>query len=465
MGAALAAGFLLVPACQPNLPLLEQVQQSGELIVATQEGPTTYYQEMDRETGFEFELAKAYADFLGVKLKIRTYSDLGDLLSAVRRGEVHMAAAGLTVTPQRSRDFRFSSPYQQITQQLIYRSNQSSPKTVEDLAGKKLVVIANSSHSENLVRLQQQHPELTWEEKHNSSALALLNMVNDGQADYAVLDSNVFNTYRSVFPELRSSFELKDPEPLAWAFSGNADASLFTSAELFFNEVNESGALEELRIRFFGHREFDYVGARTFLAHLDSRLVKYEESFKTVAKELNMDWRLLAAIGYQESLWNPNAISPTGVRGLMMLTLRTAKEMGVTNRRDAEQSILGGAHYFNKLYKRLPESIAEPNRTWFALAAYNVGYGHLMDARRLAKQDGLDPNNWFDVREKLPLLLQREVYTQTRHGRARSGAQSVVYVRNIRRYYEALVWATERDYHRYTPTPQSVVAMRGSLVH
>ncbi|MBA53621.1 MAG: membrane-bound lytic murein transglycosylase MltF [Pseudomonadales bacterium] len=465
MGAALAAGFLLVPACQPNLPLLEQVQQAGELIVATQEGPTTYYQEMDRETGFEFELAQAYADFLGVKLKIRTYSDLGDLLSAVRRGEVHMAAAGLTVTPQRSREFRFSSPYQQITQQLIYRSNQSAPKTVDDLTGKKLVVIANSSHSENLSRLQQQHPELIWEEKHNSSALALLNMVNDGQADFAVVDSNVFNTYRSVFPELRNSFELKDPEPLAWAFSSNTDASLFTSAELFFNEANESGALEELRIRFFGHREFDYVGARTFLAHLDSRLVKYEESFKNVAKELNIDWRLLAAIGYQESLWNPNAISPTGVRGLMMLTLRTAKEMGVTNRRDAEQSIVGGANYFSKLYKRLPDAIAEPNRTWFALAAYNVGYGHLMDARRLAKKDGLDPNNWFDVREKLPLLLKREVYSQTRHGRARSGAQSVVYVRNIRRYYEALVWATERDYHRYTPTPQSVVAMRDSLVH
>lgn len=465
MGAALAAGFLLVPACQPNLPLLEQVQQEGELIVATQEGPTMYYRELERETGFEFELAQAYADYLGVKLKIRTYNDLGELLQAVQAGEVHMAAAGLTVTPQRSRNFRFSSPYQQITQQLIYHSDGNRPASADDLIGKKLVVIANSSHSENLEQLKLIHPELSWEAKSNSSALSLLNMVNDGQADFAVLDSNVFNTYRSVFPELRSSFELKGPEPLAWAFSSTTDGSLFTSAELFFNDVNESGALEELRIRFFGHREFDYVGARTFLAHLDSRLVKYEESFKTLAKELHVDWRLLAAIGYQESLWNPNAISPTGVRGLMMLTRRTAKEMGVANRRDAEQSIEGGARYFKKLYKRLPQSIAEPNRTWFALAAYNVGYGHLMDARRLAMKDGMDPNDWFDVRTKLPLLLQREYYSQTRHGRARSGGQSVIYVRNIRRYYEALVWATERDYHRYTPTPQRLVAMRESLVH
>lgn len=465
IGAAMAASFLLVPACQPALPLLEKVKQQGELIVATQTGPTMYYRELDRDTGFEFELAKSFADFLGVELKIRTFSDLGELLDAVRRGEVHVAAAGLTVTEQRSREFRFSSPYQQITQQLLYHSSQSRPDSIEDLIGKKLVVIANSSHSENLNQLKQQHPDLTWEEKHNRSALALLNMINDGQADYAVLDSNVFNTYRDVFPELRSSFEVKGPEPLAWAFSGSEDGSLFTMAELFFNDANESGALEELRIRFFGHREFDYVGARAFLSHLDSRLVKYEEPFKEVAKELNIDWRLLAAIGYQESLWNPNAISPTGVRGIMMLTLRTAKEMGVANRRDAEQSIDGGARYFKKLYKRLPVSVDEPNRTWFALAAYNVGYGHLMDARRLAKSDGLDPNNWFDVREKLPLLLKREHYSKTRHGYARSGAQSVAYVRNIRRYYDALVWATERDLNRYTPAPQNLVAMRDELVH
>jgi len=464
MGAALAAGFLLVPACQPNLPLLDRIQQEGELVVATQEGPTTYYQEMDRETGFEYELAKSYADFLGVKLKVRTYSDLGELLDAVRRGEVHMAAAGLTVTSQRSRAFRFSSPYQQITQQLIYRSGNDKPASVDDLVGKKLVVLANSSHAENLAQLKQQHPELSWEEKSSSSALALLNLVNDGQADYVVVGSNVFDTYRSVFPELRSAFELKGPEPLAWAFSNQDDASLFTAAEQFFNKVNEDGELEDLRVRFFGHREFDYVGARAFLAHLDSRLIKYEENFKTTAKELNLDWRLLAAIGYQESLWNPNAISPTGVRGLMMLTQRTAREMGIDNRRDPSQSIEGGSRYFKKLYERLPDSISEPNRTWFALAAYNVGYGHLMDARRLARKDGLDPDNWFAVRDKLPLLLKYEYYSKTRHGRARSGAQAVVYVRNIRRYYEALVWATERDYHRYTPTPQSVVAMRDNIV-
>ena len=240
--AAAAAGFLLIPACQPSLPLLEKVKQQGELVVATQLGPTMYYQELDRTTGFEYELAKAFADFLGVKLTIRTYSDLGEMLNDVRHGKIHIAAAGLTITPERSKNLRFSSPYQQVTQELVYHSDQKPPRTIEALYDKKLVVIANSSHSENLQQMKLEHPKLNWEAKSNVSALALLNMVNDGQADYVVMDSNVFLAYRDVFPELRRAMTLTDPEPLAWAFSAVEDGSLFTMAELFLirltNPVN-----------------------------------------------------------------------------------------------------------------------------------------------------------------------------------------------------------------------------------
>ncbi|HEX4938372.1 MAG TPA: membrane-bound lytic murein transglycosylase MltF, partial [Candidatus Kapabacteria bacterium] len=395
------AGFILTPACQPALPLLEQVKQQGELVVATRTGPTTYYREMDRETGFEFELAQAFANYLGVKMRMVAYDDLGELLTAVRTGKVHLAAAGLSVTPERSHQFRFTSPYEQVTQDVIFRAGTPKPVSIEDLYQRKLVVLAQSSHSEYLQQLQQSHPELRWEEKANATALTLLNMVNESQADVAVVDSAAFQTYRPLFPELQAAFPIKQAEPVSWAFQITADDSLFNMAELFFNQINASGDLEELRERFFGHREFDYVGARTFLTHLDTRLVEYEPDFKAAADEVGMDWRLLAAVGYQESLWNPNAISPTGVRGLMMLTQQTATEMGVTDRRDAEQSIRAGARYLKKLYDKLPQDLQEPHRTWFALAAYNVGYGHLMDARRLARHEGLDPNDWFVVREKL----------------------------------------------------------------
>ncbi len=459
------AGFVLTPACQPALPLLDQVKQQGELVVATRTGPTTYYRQLDRETGFEFELAKSFADYLGVKMRVVAYDDLGQLLEAVRTGEVHMAAAGLTVTPERSRQFRFTSPYEQISQDVIFKSGTAKPAGIDDLYQRKLVVLAESSHSEYLKQLQLTHPDLQWEEKTNASALTLLNLVNDGQADVAVVDSTVFQTYRPLFPELQQAFSIKETEPLSWAFQATADDSLFNMAELFFNQQNENGALEELRERFFGHRDFDYVGARTFLTHLDTRLEQYESEFRAAADEVGLDWRLLAAIGYQESLWNPNAISPTGVQGLMMLTQQTATEMGVTNRRNAGQSIRAGARYFKKLYEKLPADVHEPDRTWFALAAYNVGYGHLLDARRLARQAGENPNDWLTIKDKLPLLVREEYFSKARHGFARAGAQSVIYVRNIRRYYDALVWATERDNERFVPTPQNMVANRIALVH
>ena len=460
----MAAGLILAPACQPAPPLLDQVKQQGELVVATQVGPTTYFHELDQATGFEYELARAFANYLHVKLRIVTYTDLGKLLHDVQTGKVQMAAAGLTVTPERSHLFRFSSPYQQITQELVYKSGSQKPADLDDLNNLRLVVLANSSHAENLKRLQRNHPDLHWREERDATALDLLQQVNQGKADVAVVDSDVFNSYRNLFPELRKAFDISGPEPLAWAFSASQDASLFTMAELFLSQETETGDLEDLQERFFGHREFDYVGARTFLDHLDSRLSQYESYFKEAGREVGMDWRLLAAIGYQESLWNPNAISPTGVRGLMMLTRRTANEMGVSNRRNAEQSILAGARYFRKLYDRLPDDIKEPQRTWFALAAYNVGFGHLMDARRLTLQAGEDPDKWSDVRLRLPQLQQEAFFSRTRHGYARSGAQSVVYVHNIRRYYDDLVWATKRDDRRYVPVPQSLVALRDGLV-
>lgn len=461
----MAGSFILTPACQPTPPLLDQVKQQGELVVATRVGPTTYYRELERETGFEYELARSFAAFLDVDLRIVTYDDLGQMLEDVRQGKVHLAAAGLAITPERARQFRFTSPYQQTSQQVIYRLGTPRPSTIEDLYQRRISVLANSNHHEYLTLLQQQHPALHWDAIPHASALHLLQLVHEGKADVAVVDSDVFLSYRNLFPELRQGFDLKAAEPLAWAFSASHDTSLFTMAELFFNQENESGALEALRVRFFGHRDFDYVGARTFLHHMDTRLTQYEDAFRAVGRETNLDWRLLAAIGYQESLWNPNAISPTGVRGLMQLTRRTADEMGISDRRDPTQSIQAGARYFRKLFDRLPEEIREPHRTWFALSAYNVGYGHLMDARRLARGAGRDPNDWFVVREYLPLLMQPEYYSRTRHGYARAGAESVVYVRNVRRYYDALVWATEREDIRYVPTPQSLLAFNGALVH
>jgi membrane-bound lytic murein transglycosylase F len=161
--------------------------------------------------------------------------------------------------------------------------------------------------------------------------------------------------------------------------------------------------------------------------------------FQEAAAETGLDWRLLAAIGYQESRWDESATSPTGVQGLMMLTAETAQRVGIRNRRDPRESILGGARYFGVVDRTIPKRIADPDRTWLALAAYNVGYGHLEDARILTQRRGQDPDSWPDVRANLPLLAQERHYRTLRRGYAR-GWEPVGFVRNVQTYAELLRW-------------------------
>ncbi|MEO0972932.1 MAG: membrane-bound lytic murein transglycosylase MltF, partial [Pseudomonadota bacterium] len=235
-------------------------------------------------------------------------------------------------------------------------------------------------------------------------------------------------------------FTLVESEPIAWAFPPGTDRSVLDEAQAFFLELRLSGELQRLLDRYYEHTgTFDWVGTRTYLRHIEARLPRFEGLFKDAAEEVGLDWHLLAATAYQESHWDPDAVSPTRVRGLMMLTEATASQLGVDDRTSPEQSVLGGARYLAQMRDRLDPQITEPDRTWLALAAYNVGYGHLQDARTLTRMHDADPNVWADVREHLPLLSRRRWYSQVPRGYAR-GRQPVEYVRNIRSYYDILVW-------------------------
>jgi membrane-bound lytic murein transglycosylase F len=193
------------------------------------------------------------------------------------------------------------------------------------------------------------------------------------------------------------------------------------------------------------------------MQHIEQRLPRYQAWFEKAGKDSGIDWRLLAAIGYQESHWNPKAVSPTGVRGLMMLTQDTMKQLGIDkSRHDPQASIEGGARYIRRVKKRLPKRIKNPDRTWMALAAYNIGFGHLEDARILTQDDGADPDKWIDVKKYLPRLSQKKWYKKARHGYAR-GQEPVRYVENIRSYYDILVWVTEREHPPRPPSPALTV--------
>lgn len=435
---------LALSACGRPDTLLERIQDSDQLIVATRNASTTYYEGPHGPTGLEYDLALLFAKRLGVRLHMVVPDSFREILAMVERGEAHVAAAGLTVTEERKQRFLFTPSYQKIMPQLVYRVGTPAPRSLADLTG-TLEVIAGSSHAERLRHLQSQYPQLRWRRNDTQDSEYLLHLVWEQVIDYTIADSNDVAIHQRFYPELRVAFDINDIEELAWAFARNQDDSLYQEAVAFFNELRASGKLNELLERHYGHvQDFDYVGTRRYIAHIQQRLPEYIDLFEEAATQSQLDWRLLAAVGYQESHWDPAAKSPTGVRGLMMLTRNTMRFLGLDDRLDPEQSIMGGARYIRLLKDKLPDTIVEPDRTWLALAAYNVGYGHLEDARMLTALNQGNPDKWIDVKENLPLLAQKAWYKQTKYGYAR-GREPVRYVENIRSYYDILVWQSERQ--------------------
>ncbi|MGD8909719.1 MAG: membrane-bound lytic murein transglycosylase MltF [Chromatiales bacterium] len=432
--------FTLLAACSIPPPLVERIKASGELRVITRNSGTTLYEGPEGLTGFEYDLVTLFARELGIKPHFIIPKRFDDLLPSVINGEAHLAAAGLTITPHRESEIRFGPPYQKITQQVIYRQGSRRPRKVEDLYGDKLVVLAGSSHEEELLRLKQTHPQLTWESRADLESAELMQRVLERQIDYTIADSNEFAVTRRFMPNLGVAFNLTDPQPLAWAMAHAEDSSLYYAMVDFINHIAEDGTLDELIERHYGHiGRLNFVELKTFVKHYEKRLPYYEDYFKEAEAISGIDWRTLAAIGYQESHWNPKAKSPTGVRGIMMLTLTTAKQMKIESRLDPRQSIIGGAKYLRYIENKIPPRIKKPDRLWLTLAGYNVGFGHLEDARVLTEHLGDNPDKWVDVKKHLPKLSLKKWYSGLKHGYAR-GKEPVNYVDNIRGYVELLRW-------------------------
>jgi len=437
--------FLLISSGIPSV--LDRVINSGSLSIVSSNGPITYYEGPFGYTGFEYELTEAFADHLGVALKINDQSNLSEMLASIEAKKGHFAANNLSVTPERQKSLNFSVPYMQVKQHVIYRRGSKRPRTIDDLLALDIVVIANSSHAEFLRSLKETFPALHWREIDEVEPLDLLENIHSGRADVTIVDSTFFTANRNIYPKARRAFDLHEEKNIAWAFPKSHDSSLYKAANQFLVKYRDSGELKKLRDKYFENKRLDEGGALTFSRHIDNRLPKWESYFKISADEFNLDWLFIAAISYQESHWNASARSYTGVRGLMMLTQRTAKGLGIKNRLDPKQSIRGGAKYFTQQVNRLPERIKNPDRLWMALASYNVGYGHLEDARVLTQSQGGNPDIWSDVKKRLPLLSKKKYYKKTKHGYAR-GWEPVEYVERIRNYHNILVWHHESQQRR-----------------
>jgi len=418
---------------------LEAIQEDGRLVVVTRNSPTTYFLGRDgTPEGFEVDLTQSFAATLGpeVEVEFLPVDTVSEIFEAIDNGDAHIAAAGLTVTPDRNDAYRFAPSYDQVRQIVVCRKDNSPPASAAELVGRTIVVTDDSSHVAALEHLASEIEGLEW------SALdigpeTLMLRVWEKDYDCTVADEPVFRVTRRHYPELVRAFALTEEEPLAWVIAPDGE-EVAGAVGAWFARESTAKEIDRLTASHFGFfPKFDYLDMARFRRDIKDVLPKYERDFRTGGRRNGVPWRLLAAMAYQESKWNPDAVSPTGVRGIMMLTRSTAERVGVEDRTDVRESIWGGARYFADLLSRVPEEVDGDDRYWFALAAYNMGLGHVYDARTLAARRGLDKNIWVDVKKVLGSLSDENVYPSLRYGYAR-GYEARRHVEQVRTYWHVL---------------------------
>jgi len=417
--------------------LLDQIRATGELRVVTLNLPTCYYIGPQGPTGLDYDLARKFADELGVRLKIFTVPNQAALQAALASGRADIAAAQISADAAWRRVGTPAAPYAQIPQLVIYRRGEPDPTGLPQLQHAKLVVRADSPQLDVLQKLKLQAPFLHWEG--TSGENSPLQDVARGRVGYAVVDARAYGYEHYLYPDVRVGFALPQRRPVQWIVRRDAP-ELLRVVNGFFDSLRRSGQLRQLmRIESGNTTSIHIKQPHLFEVDFLQRLPRYQTWFQEAARRYHLDWRLLAAMGFQESRWNPEAISTAGAKGVMMLTAGTAQEMGDANRANAKANIFAGARYFAQVLKMWPDHIPERDRIWFAVASYNVGFGHVEDARVLAQRLGKNPDSWKQVSHVLPLLTEPRWYLQTEYGYAQ-GWQPVIYVARVQEFLHLLEW-------------------------
>jgi membrane-bound lytic murein transglycosylase F len=423
---------LVLFACEEPKPAALPTWQQGLVVVVPSE-------EAGEEAGFERELVGLFAQQLQLPVRLISASpDQGaDILQAQR---AHFAATGMSRGEEST--FRFGPVYRTTQFQVV--CGAELPPEVSHLVDLPLAVVAGSVEESALLAARQKQPTLQWASRTDATMPELLTQVAEGAAVCTVVDADQFKSLILLYPGLSPMFNLGAPVRQVWVAPADASPELLARMEEFFVGIRRDGTLRNLLDRHFGDRErgIESTDAADLLAAVETELPRYRKLFEEAGRISGLDWHLIAAIAFHESKWDPQATSPTNVRGMMMLTEDTAERMGVRDRLNPRQSIRAGAKYLQLLKSRLPDSIAEPDRTWFALAAYNQGAAHLEDARVLAQRRGLNPDLWVDVKSVFPLLAEPEYFETLKFGHARGG-EAVFLVEQIRDYIQILRARTE----------------------
>ncbi len=433
------AASIALAACGPSSP--PPAPPSNELTVLLRTGPATWFVGPDDQgAGIDFDLAQMFAKDEGATLKVVPAADpiekLGDG-SGMRIGAGNLYRPGTTPPSSAAGTLLYSSGYYAAQPVLIYNTDGSKPESWQDIAGETVGILEGGGLATALTRVRTEHQDVRWEMITLPSTEAMISQVSDGTLNYAIVASNDAEAARHIYLNFEKAFAVAGKQELVWVFPP-AERRLRDRVNAFFAKLRRDGRLQRLIERYFSYGNVPRIDAGVFQERIKSVLPQLRSVFQRAQESTGIEWRLLAAIAYQESQWDAQATSETGVRGLMQLTEETAQRLGGVDRLDPKASVLAAARYLRDLKDRLPQRIPEPDLTWLALAAYNIGIAHLEDARILAQKQKLDPDTWSALKKALPLLALPEYYESAKYGYAR-GAMPVTFVDRVRAYYDILL--------------------------
>lgn len=432
---------------------LDAILAEGKIRAVTNVNQTSYFIYKGEPMGFHFELLKKFADHLDLELEIITSNDIDEALGYLQRGAADLVAIGLSVSADRKEMMQFTEPLMQASQLLVQRrpggwnrmtQDEIAEKLVTnqlDLAGKTVYVQKGSSYAQRLYNMERESGVDIGVIEVPYDAEELARQVARGEIEYTVCDDYMSNIIWSLFPELDLSTPVSFPQNIAWSVRKDGTDALVEELNGWITGFKTTREYARLEKKYFsGSRPATIAGSEYFATITSGKVSPFDDIIKKCSASIGWDWRLVAALIYQESRFNPSVISPRGAYGLMQVMPETGQHFGYDVTHSVENNVLAGISYIRMLDKMFSEWVSDPDeRVKFILASYNAGHGHVIDAIRLAEKNGLDAGKWED---NVSLFLERKsdpVFygdSVVRNGRLKQGVQVNAYVADILKRYE-----------------------------
>ena len=415
---------------------LHKILKNKEITIITRNNAHCYYLYRDETMGFEYELAKEYADYLDVRLNIEVADRWDSMVQRLHQGSGALIAAGISISPAREQQVSFSNGYMAIQPHIITHRSNKKIRSINDLTDKTINIVSGSTYHKQLETLRDRGANFFIQSHDDLAAEELIQKVSDREIEITVTSSHIAILNRRNYPWAVMKGKIGAEQQLGWAVYPKAH-QLRDSINAFFEDIKENGRYDEIYNKYYGDTEdFDYIDLAAFHRRMKTRLSRYSPFIKAAARKHGFDWRMIVAQIYQESHLNPWAKSRAGARGLMQLLPRTARSLGVKDIYNPVENINAGVRHLKNLYEYY-DYVPGEDRLLISLAAYNTGQGHIGDARRLAIKMKLDPNRWASLSKTLPMLRFKKYYKNSKYGYC-LGTEPVKYTKQIMIYYDLL---------------------------